>query len=217
MTERIQLGIFPQGYLGAEDKDRIPLWDREVNEYIHILFADSIDIRVRERKYSIYKNGKIVSESLIACPYPQNDFFAPNVQVLDCGVGGGNAVETLASWYPNTSFLGFDRQLTNQLIRSQSNIDNVKLISGNWESIPLPDGCIERVVSCFGPVFYAGMKSLQEIDRVSKTGTVLRGNYGEYSDRPDPIDYPSELSKQGWLVWTTPISGADGSLIAVKQ
>ncbi|HTY82277.1 MAG TPA: class I SAM-dependent methyltransferase [Dehalococcoidales bacterium] len=113
-------------------------------------------------------------------------------RVLDIGTGSGRLAIELAKWKGNNfQITGLDIS-ENMLKKAQENIENagvenkIKLVSGNADSLPYPDGYFDLVVSYASlHHWFRPAKVFREAQRVVKRGgaVIIRDNRRVYGNR----------------------------------
>ncbi|MER5356429.1 class I SAM-dependent methyltransferase, partial [Kitasatospora sp. NPDC002551] len=153
---------------------------------------------------------------------------APGPRVLDLGAGTGKLTGTLLALGIDVVAVEPDAAMLAELRRE---LPSVRALSGSAESIPLPDGSVDAVVSGNAMHWFDMEVAGPEIARVLAPGGVLAGLWNVFDDGEEwvaglarvtgsaaigPRDVPASW-RVGTAAMHLPESGADSPFDAARQ
>ncbi len=136
-------------------------------------------------------------------------FFAPNSVILDLGSGIGLAVKEINEKFKasNVRCIGLDYRYKKQEERKKVVTDpSSLLIAADFKNFPFIDNSADRILSVqsfpsYFPPQEVAEKYMQEITRVSKVGTIWRGNTPFENEDDSDIDawaFRHMALRNGW-------------------
>lgn len=195
----------------------IPIHDRSLRMYYHILFPELLPNV--EPKYEVFSNGewKKSAKPIKELAGFVEMFQGNDLNIVDIGCGGGDAISELAKVADSNRFIGVEIN-GDVLHRAQPN-KNLLFVQGSWFKLPLKKGSINRIISTEGIGPWGGynedgnqssgneinnhLRIVHEFNRISQQGTVMRISGDSVESKFQGATYRllKLFSENGWDIY----------------
>lgn len=196
------------------DEEKIPIYDRGLDNIKLRISPDEAWIGLHgSLQYKYWMPGDKTEKTITqtAPIYPLEEQLQKSPVVLSIGAGGATAEYEIARKYPNTRVIAIDRAYPVKVKPIFHNQPNLTVMRLPWDDLRLPVAKVNTIIASESVGYYfrwggkKSIKPIEELNRVSDVGTVLRATQHAidpqtYSRRMQPT-FGEILAAHGWMVF----------------